>query len=268
MKTNNVRRGASRLPEVKQKVKREKKSYVPIFNQMVQIIFVILTIVLMYEVWIYILKPIVTLPIAKVEIISLSEEVDNNEIDRIVSDAIKDNSVFTVDVNNIITNINALPWVKSVHFIRKYPDFLSIEVDSQSPVAKWGEKELLSDSNNVYNTPDSNNYDYLPTIYTNDINKKIILDQYKLFSFALKPLKHDIHSLIYNDNGASTIILNNGVKINIGKNEYAKKIQNLISIYNKELSDKFENVDYIDLRYRQGIAVKFKENTETSKTKI
>jgi Cell division septal protein len=110
---------------------------------MVQIIFVILTIVLMYEVWIYILKPIVTLPIAKVEIISLSEEVDNNEIDRIVSDAIKDNSVFTVDVNNIITNINALPWVKSVHFIRKYPDFLSIEVDSQSPVAKMGRKRTF-----------------------------------------------------------------------------------------------------------------------------
>lgn len=260
---SKIQRGASKIPQAKVKKQKNKIDYNHMFMKFVSTSIIILTLVLFYELWIYIIKPVVFKPIANVHIISQSNEVDNQSIEKIVSEYVENNSIFTISVYSLMEDIQNTPWVKDVSFNRKYPDLIEIKIDYQKPIARWGENELLSDGNNIYSVSNIDNYNNLPVIYTNDTNKKNILNQYKVFNIAIKPLNHNIQSLTYSETGTSTIVLDNGVKINLGKDNYVERIQNLIAIYNKELVNNFNTIDYIDLRYRQSVAIKFKEKEET-----
>jgi len=268
---SNIKRGASKIPVKKEKVsyrrkvKENKESIILNIFSVIKVLIVILSFVLLYEIWFYLIKPIVEKPIDNVLIDAHSQELDVNKINTIVYEETKDHSIFNLDMKRIQDRINALEWVKSTYIKRSYPSKVEVDVEFQNPIAKWGENLLLSDENNIYSVTDIENYNDLPSLYASDINRKKILDNYHLFSAALRPLKTQINTLYFSDRGSLMIVLDNNIMLNLGKEEHIQRLKNFISVYQKELINRANEIEYIDLRYRSGLAVKFKENIIANK---
>lgn len=61
-----------------------------------------------------------------------------------------------------------------------------------------------------------------------------------------------------NERGAWQVTLSNGVKLKLGTGEWQSKLERLLAIYAYIEVPKYQQIDYIDLRYRSGFAVSFK----------
>jgi cell division protein FtsQ len=63
-----------------------------------------------------------------------------------------------------------------------------------------------------------------------------------------------ITSLVLNDRRAWQIILDNGIRLELGKESLEERIERFISLY-KNLGSDTQRVSYIDLRYDTGASI-------------
>ncbi|MGR5541470.1 cell division protein FtsQ/DivIB, partial [Vibrio campbellii] len=64
----------------------------------------------------------------------------------------------------------------------------------------------------------------------------------------------EITSLVLNERRAWQIILDNGMRLELGKGALDERIDRFVSLYN-QLGEKAQRVSYIDLRYDTGAAI-------------
>ncbi|MGD9391960.1 MAG: FtsQ-type POTRA domain-containing protein, partial [Chromatiales bacterium] len=69
---------------------------------------------------------------------------ERNELQQVIGHAIR-GGYFTLDVREIQQAVRELPWVAGATVRRVWPDTLVVSVIEHQPVARWGEKRLISD---------------------------------------------------------------------------------------------------------------------------
>ena len=73
-------------------------------------------------------------------------------------------------------------------------------------------------------------------------------------ALSLKHLNLTITSLVLNDRRAWQIIVDNGIRLELGKESLEERIERFISLF-KNLGSETERVSYIDLRYDTGASI-------------
>lgn len=263
-------RGASRIqekkaPKAKNKRNINKQDVKKFFILSFNIIFICIFFYSMYYLWITIIKPAIEKPISEIQVVADSKEIENADIKKLIDNRVLGNSIFTMDSKGLLKDLSSLDWVSSVDIYRTYPDKLSISMTFQKPIARWGDEQLLSDSNNLYAKNNLIDYNYLPSLFAPSMSRNKILENFKMVSKLLQPINSPIKSFIFTDSGSLTVILDNGILLKFGKDNFMNKINNMSTIYQKNLSERKNDIEYIDLRYANGIAVKFKEPVEEKK---
>ena len=57
---------------------------------------------------------------------------------------------FGVDLDQVRTTIEALPWVRRAEIRKRWPDRIRIHITEHLPMARWGENELVSKLGEVF----------------------------------------------------------------------------------------------------------------------
>ena len=81
-----------------------------------------------------------------------------------------------------------------------------------------------------------------------------VLQTYRDLSPKFQQLGLAISSLVLNERRAWQIILDNGIRLELGKESLLERIERFFKLYNKLGSDT-QRISYIDLRYDTGAAV-------------
>lgn len=263
-------RGASRIeqkkpPKKKQRKKINKEDIKKNLLITFKLIVIFSFLSLLYYLWITIAKPAIEKPINSIVVVADSKEVENSQIKEIIDNSVIGKSIFTMNANDLINQLSSLDWVDKVDIIRTYPDKLSISMTFQKPIARWGDDTLLSDSNNLFKIKNNLDYTYLPSLFAPTMERNKILDNFRMISKLLQPIESPVKSFVFSESGSLDITLDNGVALKFGKKNFMNKIVNMLSIYQHSLIDKKDSIEYIDLRYPNGIAVKFKEELNEEK---
>ena len=144
---------------------------------------------------------------------------------------------------------------------RIWPNQVVITVNEKIPFALWNDASLLSDAGELFSPEMSSYPEGLPQFAGPSGEQILMTKYYAKMSGLLMPLHFKIARLELTPSMAWTITLNNGMKLNVGHKDVLTRISHFVKVYPKIIGDRVADVEYIDLRYSNGMAVRWKSVT-------
>src|SRR5262249_48593670 len=151
------------------------------------------------------------------------------------------------------------PWVKKAILTRKWPDEIFVNIVEQIPIAYWNNTALLNEKGEIFTPEKQVNLPNLPMLYGPNNLQTPVWEGYKQMNLMFQPLGLTIASSSMTDRQTWEIYLSNGIHLFLGRENVIPRLEQFIAIYPK-ISDKINNIQYVDLRYSEGFAIKWKNN--------
>lgn len=185
---------------------------------------------------------------------------------------------FQVNVNDIQTQVSALPWVYSVAVRKQWPNEVKIYVVDQTPVALWNGDFLLNQFGKAFQADKNKLNHTLPEFFGPEGSELLALENFTNLNDLLEYRNLAIDELVLSERFSWQLTLNDGVMLNLGREERVKRVQRFMDVYplikthlkqqekqkNNHKKQLKQAVDYIDLRYDTGLAVGWKQATNLS----
>lgn len=170
---------------------------------------------------------------------------------------------FNVNVDQVQQEIAALPWVYSVSVRKQWPNKLNIYVVDQRPIARWNGDFFLNKEGRAFQAERSRVKHALPAFFGPEGSENIALENFENLNNLLGFSGLAIDELVLSERFAWQLTLNDGVLLNLGRENRVERVQRFMDIYPqiKRNAKLKEQVDYVDLRYDTGLAVGWKPTT-------
>lgn len=180
---------------------------------------------------------------------------------------------FQVNVNDIQREVSALPWVYSVAVRKQWPNEVKIYVVDQTPVALWNGDFLLNQFGKAFQANKNLIKESLPEFFGPEGSELLALENFANLNDLLEYRDLAIDELVLSERFSWQLTLNDGVMLNLGREERVKRVQRFMDVYplikthlveqekqkNNRKKQLKQAVDYIDLRYDTGLAVGWKQ---------
>src|SRR3990167_10454798 len=195
-------------------------------------------------------------PIKVVRIYGI-HHLDHQDIQNVLLPLVEQ-GFFAINVENIRDRLTQLPWVANSFVRRSWPDQLEIFIKEKTVLGLWNDRNLLSDAGELF-FPDQETYpDFLPRLIGPDGMQMEMIHYFKAIDQLLKPIHVKIASLELTSASAWKVILTNGIILYIGHKDVLTRLSHFVKVYPKIIGDHAIDVEYIDLRYSNGVAVRWK----------
>ena len=198
---------------------------------------------------------------APVQVVDFSgdfKHIDVLKLERLIRES-QPGSFFSLDVNDVFELIEAQPWVYRASVRKQWPNTLKIYLVEQTAVAQWNEDLLL----NPYGESFGASADglSLPKLFGPGGSERTALEGFNAMQTLLSSMELPIVELSLSERFAWQIQLENGVELNLGRQEFIDRLQRFIDVY--PLLVKQPNaIEYVDLRYDTGLAVGWKQRED------
>lgn len=166
--------------------------------------------------------------------------------------------VLSIDVAELVRDIEALSWPRDVRVRRHWPDALTIEVERESVVAAWGDGGYLTSAGKVVQVADGP--DDVPHLAAVLSTPRQTMEFYQRLALRLAP--HGLHlaRLEENELGEWTMTLDSGMTIALGNEALGERVSRFLLAYQRALAPRATAVDHVDTRYASGLAVRWSDN--------
>jgi cell division protein FtsQ len=217
------------------------------------------------ELWAVLDKPIVN-----IQVIGSGQYLD---ADNLVKQLLSDTSLESKKPRLLSTDIAALqqlvvedPWVNNAIIKRQWPGALNIAIEEQVPVAKWGDKGLLNHQGDIFWPQQKRALDFLPLLNGPSTETARVMDQYHTLSQFFKGADSAMLGLTLQSRGAWTLLLDNKIQVELGREDILDSLRRFLDLYKGHLYLKADQIEHVDVRYTNGVAVKWQllESTETN----
>ena len=196
-------------------------------------------------------------PINKVKVTATYQHITRQQLESILSKPLSSNSFFTLPVQRLRSELEALPWTQTVYIDRVWPDKLKINLVENTPIASWNDA-MLMENGKIFYPGEGDGHDILPHLRGPNNQQQEVLQVYQKLSKILSVHDFDIATLEKRDNQAWELTLTNGIQLQLGKDDLELKISRFCKAYAAVFSGKLDRLVSVDLRYPRGMAVKWR----------
>lgn len=199
-----------------------------------------------------------------VQVIQFSGEfhhVDIGELESLIRSS-QPGSFFALDVNDVHQLIEDHPWIYRASVRKQWPNTLQIYLVEQTPVVAWNADMVLNPFGDTFSVlPASLG---LPQLFGPGGSETTALEGYNAMQRLLATSGLAISELSLSERFAWQVQLENGIRLNLGRQEFMDRLQRFVDVY--PLLTKHEKpIDYVDLRYDTGLAVGWLEEKQNEK---
>ncbi len=205
-----------------------------------------------------------SLPLRSVQLSTAPQRVAVAEIMAVVQREVQGN-FFTVDIERLRTALEKLAWVRSVSIWREFPHGLMVRLEEHQALAHWNDNELVNVQGELFN---AHSDQVLPEFFGQEKRGDSfeIAKYYSVFSQQFAVLGISVSQLALSPRHAWQMHLSNGMVLELGRDDVQQRLARFIAVYpygfaaiqKTEIgAQKSARVpSYVDLRYRNGFAVK------------
>ncbi len=163
------------------------------------------------------------------------------------------------DLPNLHRQLVARPWIKEASLKRKMNSTLQIELVEHKPLATWNDSNLISTEALLF-TPSIMPTDlYIPHLSGQDY--LAVLSMYEQLTQKIPRNLLPIQSLSISFDGGITIVNSHGMVLILEEKNWINQLERFVVISRKALKNKLANVEKIDMRYTNGAAVSWREQS-------
>lgn len=196
-------------------------------------------------------------PIKQVRVAGV-KRLDRQEVKNLLLPLVS-HGFFAIRIDAIRDRLVQLPWVADISVARAWPDQVNITIIEKEAVAKWGDQALLSTAGDVF-SPRVETYPQGLPMLNAPLGKQIItLEYFAKINRLLLPLHAKISSLTLSPYATWTLQLDNGITLQLGHKDVLARLDEFVRVYPKIVGQRAGDVEYVDLRYPNGFAVKWKQ---------
>lgn len=199
-------------------------------------------------------------PITTIKVAASYEHVTHKELEGILSKYVAE-SFFAVPAKKLQNELDEMSWVDTASVERVWPDTLKIKLVEKKPVAIWG-NELMTEDGKLFNDSSIPANLNMPRLKGPSSQQVEVLQIYEKLSKILSGYGLSATGLHLRDNQSWVLLLNNDVKVYLGKKELDARLLRFCKAYPAVFAEKIEQLASVDLRYPRGMAVQWKQQTE------
>ncbi|VAW48197.1 Cell division protein FtsQ [hydrothermal vent metagenome] len=164
-------------------------------------------------------------------------------------------SFWSVELSKIQTELIGLNWISQAVVRRHWPNQISVSIEEQVPVARWGERGLINQSGEVFFSENRAGFEHLVHL-NGELSESVkVLTSLKRFQEKLDLIGFGILSLSYRMDEVWRIALLNGSQIVLDTKESHHKLDRFIAAYPQLANALRKSPQVYDLRYSNGFIV-------------
>ena len=194
------------------------------------------------------------LSVDRVAISGEFRQVEKQALAAIVEPYLQEGFAF-VDLDEIQLQLESLPWIYQVSLRRQWPGQLAIHVTEQTPIARWDKEGFINHRGEFFAATERVSIDGLPLLQGPVDKASDMMADYRDLGELLRQQGLVLSRLSMDERGNWSAVLQNGVTIVLGSDQVMEKVQRFVFAYQRALSEKFDQVERIDMRYSNGLAV-------------
>lgn len=173
-------------------------------------------------------------------------------------------SFFSADVAEVQQTLEALPWVYRASIRRQWPAKLKVFLQEQQAAAHWNGDAWLNVHGEIFDAPEQLSLTELPFLAGPENMAPELLTSYRQLSSLLKIHGFNLRDLSLSPRHAWRASLENGVMLELGREDKVRRIQRFIDVYPSLIKEE-KLVKKVDLRYDTGLAVGWDKANEESR---
>jgi cell division protein FtsQ len=193
-------------------------------------------------------------PLREVRIIEHPDRVTPAEVEAVVRDL--RGNFFTLDLAAARNAFERLPWVRRAAVRRHWPGRLEVAFEEHVPLARWGERALVNTHGEVFEGVHGG---ALPLFTGPAGTAKEIAIQYEYFRRALAEIGLAPGELHVSPRRAWQVKVQNGPTLELGREQIEARLARFVGAYGRTVARLERRIDYVDLRYSNGFAVRVPE---------
>jgi cell division protein FtsQ len=225
-----------------------------ILDRVAAALFTAAFLLVVYELtWIVVRQPVFAL--RHVEVTGDSQHVTHAQLETILQKELK-GTFFTLNLPRLRAGFEKLPWVREVRLRRHWPDRLEVNVIEHVPLARWGSTALVNTEGEVFHAAHDGK---LPVFVGPPGTAKEISIQYEHFRRSLASIGATPVRVQVTARRAWQIRLENGPTLELGREDVEARLARYIEVHERTVAALNRRVDYVDLRYANGFAVRIPE---------
>jgi cell division protein FtsQ len=171
----------------------------------------------------------------------------------------------TVDLDAIRALFESVAWVRRAEVRRVWPDRLEVTIEEHVALARWGqprESRLVNTHGELFAAKSDAQ---LPLFSGPAGSEGEITRHFALFRQSLAPLGLEPREVLVSSRFAWQLKLSDGLKVQLGRDSEKDRIEDrlakFVSVYPQTLGKLPRHVDYVDLRYPNGFALRVPDNS-------
>ena len=181
--------------------------------------------------------------------------VTRDEIEAVVRREIR-GSFFTLDLARARAAFEQLPWVRAVSVRRQWPAGLDVALEEHQPFARWGTQALVNTHGEVFQAAYEG---ALPLFAGPEGSAREIAIQYRYFRRSLSAMGETPVEVRVSARRAWQLKLESGLTLALGRENIEARLARFVATQPRAYAVLGRRVDYIDLRYANGYAVRVPE---------
>lgn len=173
-----------------------------------------------------------------------------------------------LDLMSMKAALESEPWIEHAALARRWPDALEVRITEQQPIARWGTEGFLSQRGELIRVGNIDSLEHLPLLQGSAADASKIMQQYQDLSQLLRSRGLEVIALKCDNKKSWRLILKGNVEVAIGRDQVMEKMRRFMTVYDQHLSEVWQDVTAIDVRYTNGIAVQWSPDSEAKKNYI
>jgi cell division protein FtsQ len=194
-------------------------------------------------------------PVSKIRVENQWQQITEAQVSGILS-KFMGIGFFNLDTQGVKAELETLSWVRFASVKRIWPDTIALDIREEKAIARWGEGAYLNQSGEVFRpTTEAKNLT-LPMLSGPEDTQTQVMQQYLSLSQLLLPEDLRLSSLTLSPRGSWELTLNESIHVSAGRFDAFANLSRLVDILNRHGSINLNEIASIDLRYKNGFAVK------------
>jgi cell division protein FtsQ len=170
---------------------------------------------------------------------------------------------FTADLEAVRALFEGIPWVRRAELRRRWPDRLEVRIEEQVALARWGQRretQLVNAQGELFRGQTDAS---LPVLAGPAGTEGEVARRYAAFRDLLAPLGLEPRQVLLSSRLAWQLKLSNGLTIQLGrdsdKDRVEERLARFASAFPQTLAKARQRLEYVDLRYPNGFALRVTE---------